>query len=353
MEKLGYLYDKAGFSRLFAPRDLVAIKLHFGEKGSTAFVRPLFLRKLVEKVRESGAKPFLTDTNTLYLGSRSNAVDHTVCALTNGFAYPVVEAPVLIADGLKGKDQVKIETNLKHFREIYIGSLIYQADKLLVVSHFKGHGVTGFGGALKNVGMGCSSRLGKLHMHSKVKPAVTRKKCQACGECMKWCPSQAITLVEGRAQIDPEKCIGCGQCIINCSYGAIKINWNESSRNVQEKIVEYCYGLLKLRNLPAAYISFLTDISPNCDCCGYNDQAVVPDIGVLASFDPIAIDQAAVDLVNKATGVAGSALKENFAPGRDKFRDLFPQIDWNIQLDYGEELGLGTRKYCLIKVEMN
>lgn len=349
LDKAEQLFEKAGLPELIKPKDLVAIKLHFGERGNTGYVRPQFLRRIVNRVKGLGGLPFLTDANTLYVGSRSNAVEHLQTAIENGFAYAVVDAPLIIADGLTGKDYVTVEVNRKHFKEVKIGSAAYHADALIAVTHFKGHELTGFGGALKNVGMGLGSRSGKQMMHSDVLPSVNPEKCTGCERCSQWCPAQAIG-VRGRVSVvDENKCIGCGECTVTCPVHAISINWKTEPGAAQEKIVEYVEGALKNKNGKYGFISFITNVSPDCDCYGWSDAPLVRDIGILASRDPVAIDQACVDLVNQAAVLPGSRL-EGKAGAADKFRALHPEIDWSRQLAYAEEIGLGTRQYELVKV---
>lgn len=348
LTKLENLIVRAGLLETISPKDLVAIKLHFGERGNLAYVRPQYVRRLVEQVKTKGGRPFLTDSNTLYVGSRSNAVDHLETAIENGFDYSVVGAPLVIADGLNGKDYVSVPVNLKHFKEVKIGSAAVQADVLLAITHFKGHEATGFGGTLKNLGMGLGSRAGKQQQHSDLLPHVNEDKCIACGKCAEWCPAEAI-VVEDKATILTDKCIGCGECTVTCPVRAIAINWKTESDIMQEKIAEYTAGVLKDKVGKTGFITFVTDVAPLCDCCGWNDIPIVGDIGILASKDPIAIDQAAVDLINKAQGNPLSELGERHSEA-DKFRVLFPKIDWTIQLSYGETIGLGSRKYQLIQI---
>jgi uncharacterized Fe-S center protein len=340
-------------------KDLVAIKLHFGEKGNTGFVKPAFLRKIVDRVKQSKGKPFLTDTNTLYRGERQEAVSHLTRAFENGFTYSVVEAPLLIADGLRGNCSIKVRIDKPIFKTVSIAHEIYMADTLICVTHFTGHELTGFAATLKNLGMGCASREGKLSQHSNLSPKVKVKKCQGCGLCMSWCPLEAISirppLIEkkdkvGVAFIDPEKCIGCGECILTCPAGAIQVQWNETIPLFQKKMVEYAFGAVHKKKEKALYLNFLTQISPACDCNRYSDTPIVNDIGILSSEDPVAIDQASVDLVNGESGNRSSKLSKNWNPGEDKFRAIYPEVDWSIQLDYAEEIGLGTREYALIKI---
>lgn len=358
-DKLHLLLDRTDLKGKVKEKNLVAIKLHFGEKGNTAYVRPIFLRKVVDCVKEYKGKPFLTDTNTLYIGTRSEAVSHLATAYEHGFTESAVNAPVIIADGLRGNSAVKVRIDKPIFKTVSIAHAIHMADVLIGVTHFKGHELSGFGGTLKNLGMGCASREGKLSQHSNISPKVKGKACMGCETCLPWCPSEAISMispeVEGKGKppvafIDSKKCIGCGECILSCPAGAIQIQWNESIPLFQKKMVEYAYGSIHKKKGKALFLNFLTQVSPACDCCGFSDTPIVHDIGMLASDDPVAIDQASVDLVNQQEGNPSSKLTKNLEARGDKFRALYPEVDWNIQLAYGEEIGLGTRKYDLMKI---
>lgn len=348
--KIGRLLDTAGLSKTIKERDLVAVKLHFGEQGNTAFIRPPYIRKIVEQVKGLGGVPFLTDSNTLYAGTRTDAPTHITTAIQNGFAYPVVDAPIIISDGLKGESKTTVVINQNRFKRVYIGSTIAKADCLVSVAHFKCHELTGFAGTLKNIGMGCASRKGKLAQHSTVSPKVKRRRCVGCGDCLTHCPADAISLTEAKAGIDGKACIGCGECISICPNGAIQIQWDQTIPAFMESMVEYTMGVLKGKKGKSLCVNFVTDVSPACDCEPYNDAPIVRDIGILASVDPVAIDQAAVDLVNREPVLPGSCIETPLKPGEDKFKCLFPKIDWEIQLDYGERLGLGSRQYDLISL---
>lgn len=349
LDKVEALFEKAGLQEIIEPKDLVAIKLHFGEAGNTGYIRPQFLRRITDRVKRAGGTPFLTDANTMYFGSRSNAVDHIRTAVINGFDYAVVDAPVIIADGLKGKDFVTVAVKRKNFKEVKIASAVYHADTLIAVTHFKGHEMTGFGGVLKNLGMGCGSRSGKQMMHSDVLPRVNPKKCRGCGKCSEWCPADAIRLADGVSVIDTAKCLGCGECTITCPVHAIGLNWKTEPEVIQEKIAEYAEGALKNKKGKRGFITFATNISPDCDCYGFNDAPLVRDIGIFASRDPVAIDQACIDLVNQEKPLPNTRL-EGKGDVRDKFRTLYPAINWGHQLAYAEEIGLGSRKYELVKI---
>ncbi len=350
VEKLGRLLETAGLADAVSRRDLTAVKLHFGERGNTAFIRPVFFRKIVECVKKIGAVPFLTDANTLYAGSRSDSPTHLQTALQNGFAYPVIEAPLIIADGLRGRSETAITINRKRFEQVYIAAEIVQADSLVSVAHFKGHELSGFGGTLKNLGMGCASRRGKLAQHSTVTPKVAKKKCIGCGECVAHCSQEALAVQENKALLDAAKCIGCGECILICPRSAIQIRWNQAIPVFLENMVEYTEGVLKGKQDRCLFVNFITDVSPACDCYGHNDAPIVRNIGILASRDPVAIDQASVDLVNQEAALPDAALTQNRAPGEDKFRGIYPGVDWTLQLAYAEKLGLGRRLYRIEKI---
>jgi uncharacterized Fe-S center protein len=334
LDKTGDLLRAAGLAERIGRGDLTAVKLHFGEKGNTAFLRPIFVRRVVEEVAAAGGKPFLTDTNTLYLGGRSNAVDHLRTAVTNGFAFAVADAPIVVADGLRGESAVRIPVGGRIFRDVSIGAEIVNADAMVVLTHFKGHELSGFGGAIKNLGMGCASRAGKLAQHSSVSPFVDPAGCTGCGTCVVHCPSGAVSVLADHARIDPGACIGCADCIVVCPEGTVKIDWNEAGPTVQKKMVEHALGAIEGKRESTLFLTFVTQISPFCDCYGNSDRPIAPDVGILASRDPVAIDQACADLVIRAAG-------------RDPFRETHPSIDWSVQLSYGEELGLGSRKYGL------
>lgn len=294
------LFDAAGLKDIIHTDDYTALKIHFGERGNNAYLRSERTKALVKKVRACGAKPFWTDTNTLYNGSRSNTLLHLQTAFDHGYTFGKTGAPVVIADGLNGKASTSLPVDLKHFKEIYVAPLLSEIDSLIAVTHFKGHEVTGFGGALKNIGMGLASRRGKLEMHSD------------CGNC--------------KASLACKK----KQDLASC--------WVGSSLLVQEKLMEYCAGILNKFKNKCGFINFITDVSPNCDCYDHNDEPIVPDIGILASLDPVALDQASADMVNNTEG----RIK-----GQDKFKTIWPQVDWEIQLAYAEKLALGSRTYTL------
>lgn len=346
--RLDLLLEASGMKAIAGTNDLVAVKLHFGESNETGHVRPRFLRRIVGWLLKQGARPFLTDCNTLYRGARSDSVAHLRAAAEHGFTYAAVGAPVIIADGLHGTSEVRLPVRGRHVQEAPFGAELVKADSILSVAHFKGHEISGFGGAIKNLGMGGASRAGKLEQHSTTRPYV-RAGCVACGVCASWCPADAITVGE-RAEIDPEKCIGCAECIVVCPEKAVSIRWNESADVFQRKMVEYLAAVAALKPGRIGYVNFITDVHPLCDCYGAAKVSIVPDIGVTASMDPVAIDQACYDLVNDAPVAKGSDISQNYRRGGDKFRDLHSDVDPTEQLRHAEELGLGTRDYHLIEI---
>lgn len=350
VDKFGGLLEKAGFADLDLKKKFVAIKMHFGEPGNLAFIRPNYAARAVRMVSEAGGRPFLTDTNSLYTGGRSNAVDHLASAAANGFNRTTVGCDVIIADGVKGADYREVEVRLKHTDVARIATAIADADAIVNLVHFKGHELTGIGGAIKNLGMGCAARGGKLFMHSASKPALEANKCVACGVCVDSCPQQAITWnAEKRAMIAYELCIGCGQCIAMCQYGVAKAVFDESASNAAEKIAEY--ALATVKGKPCVHAAFVTDVAPFCDCWSHNDAAITADIGFAASRDPVALDMACADMVNRAQPATGSILDgKGLAAGDDKFGAIHSGTSWQAGLEYAESIGLGSRDYTLEKV---
>ncbi len=348
-QKIRRLFDAAGFGRMVRPGDLTAIKLHVGERGCDTYLRPIFARQVVEKVRERGAHPFITDTGTLYAGSRSDAVRHTVTAIEHGFDYAVVGAPVIIADGLLGGYWREVAVAGKHFESVRIAGGILDADSMIVLSHVKGHDLAGFGGAIKNLAMGCSPPSGKAEQHAG-RPFVESERCGGCGKCTLVCPQAAMTLVEGRAYLNPEHCVGCGDCMRACPEGAIEFDWTTEIRPFIERLCDYALGAVHGKAGRVGYINFLINITPDCDCVPWSDAAIVPDIGILASTDPVAIDQASLDLVNSERGFVRTHLAANHAPGEDKFKGTWDYTDSRYQTTCAARIGLGEEDYRLIEV---
>ena len=349
LARIGKLFELAGFKNLAGKDVLAAIKLHFGEIGNDTFISPVLVRAIVEKLKKYGASPFLTDTATLYSGSRHNAVDHLRTAFLHGFGPEAAGAPVVIADGLRGNDWREVKVSLKHFKKVKIASAILDADSLLAVTHFKGHEMAGFGGAIKNLAMGCAPPAGKRDQHSP-RFMVGEGKCIGCAECLKVCPQKALTVADKKASIDKSLCIGCGECLTVCRSKAITIDWATELGPFTEKMVEYAFGAVKGRKAKTGYFNFLVNITPDCDCVPWSDAPIVPDIGILASTDPVAIDKACLDLVNQQAGLSGSHLKANHGPGEHKFLGLWNYTLGDLQLSYAQEIGLGTQRYELVEI---
>ncbi len=353
LDKLERLMKRAGIENIDFKDQFVAIKIHFGEPGNLAYIRPNYAARVANVLRSLGAKPFLTDSNTLYSGRRSNAVDHLQSAMENGFNPISAQCQVIIADGVKGTECREIPLNGEYCKAPKIGSALVDADIILSMTHFKGHEQAGFGGALKNIGMGGASVAGKLELHSSSQPKVKAKNCRGCNICVKHCNHDAIHLNEERkAEIDYTKCVGCGQCVALCQYeAAVLAEWDTSER-LNYKIAEYTLAILK--DKPHFHISFIMNVSPECDCWNHNDAAIIPDLGILASFDPVALDQACADLVTAAPAIAGSCLTEKHSheeiEGADKFHLIHPNTNWQAGLEHAEKIGLGTRQYELITV---
>ncbi len=343
------LLERSGIDRIAEEGKIVAVKMHFGESSQTGHVRPHFIRRIVSWLSRQGCRPFVTDANTLYRGARTDAVAHLRAAAEHGFTQAAVGAPIVIADGLRGTTETKLAVAGKHVSEAAFGTELVKADAVLSVAHFKGHELSGFGGAIKNVGMGGASRSGKLEQHSSTKPFV-RDHCVACGTCAEWCPADAI-IIDERAEIDIDTCIGCGECIAVCPERAVGIRWDQATDIFQEKMVEYTLAFAAARPDRIGYVNFITDVHPVCDCYGKAKKPICPDVGIVASLDPVAVDQASYDLVNDAPALADGGLSGGYRRGGDKFRDLHPEVDSTVQLRYAEALGLGTRNYELIEVE--
>lgn len=357
IQKLHRLMKKAGFENIDFKDKFAAIKIHFGEYGNLAFLRPNYAKVVADYVKELGGKPFLTDCNTLYVGSRKNALDHIETAYLNGFSPIQTGCHVLIADGLKGTDETLVDlsgTKAEYVKEAKIGSAIMDADVFISLSHFKGHEMTGFGGAIKNIGMGSGSRAGKREQHSEGKPQVNNEKCIGCGACFKICAHAAPVIENKKARIDHNKCVGCGRCLAVCPKDAVETDFSTSLKALNCKMAEYSLAVCKDR--PCFHISLIVDVSPNCDCHAENDLPIIPNVGMLASFDPVALDMACVDLCNKekptANGQISKHLKEfgENDSNHEHFHINHPDTDWQSCIEHSEKIGLGSRDYELIEI---
>jgi len=348
--KLERLIRQAGISDIDFSKKYAAIKIHFGERGNLGFLRPNYAKVVADVIKELGGKPFLTDCNTLYVGGRKNALDHIDTAYLNGFSPFSTGCNVIIADGLKGTDEalVPVEGG-EYVKEAKIGRAIMDADVIISLNHFKGHESTGFGGALKNLGMGCGSRAGKMEMHSSGKPVIKQKKCVGCGMCTKVCAHDAITITEKKAYMDRDKCVGCGRCIGICPTDAVRSLYDISNDILNCKIAEYTKAVVDGR--PHFHISLVIDVSPYCDCHGENDVSIIPDVGMFASFDPVALDVACADAANRQPVMAGSKLDECEHVHHDHFMDTNPNTNWHSAIEHAIKLGIGTDQYELIEVK--
>ena len=350
-EKLKKLCRKAGLLNMDLENKFVAIKIHFGELGNIAYLRPNYAKAVADLVKEGGGKPFLTDCNTLYPGSRKNALDHLDCAQENGFNETTTGCHIIIGDGLRGTDDIIVPIEGGEYcKEAYIGRAVMDADVFISLNHFKGHEATGFGGALKNIGMGCGSRAGKMHQHNQGKPVVNASLCKNCKRCSKECGSDAISYDTGVAIINQDTCKGCGRCIGACSFDAI-YNPNDNANEILGcKIAEYTKAVVDGR--PNFHVSLIVDVSPNCDCHAENDAPILPNIGMFASFDPVALDQACADACLRATPMPNSQLSDNLEKPdwhhhHDHFLDSNPNVRWKETLEHAEKLGIGSREYEL------
>ena len=355
-KKLQKLIRKAGIGEIDMDGKFVAIKMHFGELGNLSFLRPNYARAVADVVKELGGKPFLTDCNTLYPGSRKNALEHLYCAWENGFTPMTVGCPILIGDGLKGTDDVAVPVEGgEYVKEAKIGRAVMDADIFISLTHFKGHESTGFGGAIKNIGMGCGSRAGKAEQHNDGTPVVDEDACRGCRLCQKLCANDGLIFdaEKRKMRIDPDKCLGCGRCLGGCNFDAIHFVSDNANAVLNCRMAEYTKAVLSGR--PNFHISLVMDISPNCDCHCENDAPILPDIGIFASFDPLALDQACADACLKQSPMPGSQLWDNlrrpgFADWGDPFTNSTPNSEWRSCLDHAEKIGLGVREYELIRL---
>ena len=343
----------AGIKNIDMEGKFVAIKMHFGELGNMAFLRPNYAKAVADLCKEQGGLPFLTDCNTLYVGSRKNAVDHLETAYMNGFTPYATGCPVIIADGLKGTDEALVPVDGEYIKEAKVGRALMDADILISLTHFKGHEATGFGGAIKNIGMGCGSRAGKMEQHAQGKPEINENLCRGCKRCMRECANDGLVYDETthKMHIDHNKCLGCGRCIGACNFDAIHSGYDAATKDFNCRMAEYAKAVVDGR--PNFHISLVVDVSPNCDCHRENDVPILPNIGMFASFDPLALDQACVDACLKQTPLPNSQLtdamaKEGFCDHHDHFENTTPNAEYKTCLEHAEKIGIGNRAYELI-----
>ena len=355
--KLQRLIRTAGIDQIDMEGKFVAIKMHFGELGNLGFLRPNYARAVADVVKSLGGKPFLTDCNTLYPGSRKNALEHLYCAWENGFTPMTVGCPILIGDGLKGTDDVEVPVEGgEYVKAAKIGRAVMDADIFISLSHFKGHEMTGFGGAIKNIGMGCGSRAGKNEQHSNGKPVINADACRGCKRCLHECANNGLHFDEAtrKMQVVTENCVGCGRCVGACNFDAIAFANDAATKELNCRMAEYTKAVIDGR--PGFHISLVMDISPNCDCHAENDAPILPDIGMFCSFDPLALDQACVDACLRQQPLPGSQLydnmhKEGFCDHHDHFENSTPESEYKTCLAHAEKIGIGSREYELIEMK--
>ncbi|WP_251318120.1 DUF362 domain-containing protein [Flintibacter muris] len=354
--KLKKLMKRGGIQDLDLDGKFVAIKMHFGELGNLSFLRPNYARAVVDVVKELGGKPFLTDCNTMYPGSRKNALEHLECAWQNGFTPLTVGCPILIGDGLKGTDDVAVPVEGgEYVTEAKIGRAIMDADVFISLTHFKGHEMTGFGGTIKNIGMGCGSRAGKKEQHASGKPKINASACRGCGRCQKECANSGLVFDEQarKMTVDDVHCVGCGRCLGACNFDAIYFENDNAQAALNCRMAEYTKAVVAGR--PQFHISLIVDVSPNCDCHAENDVPILPNLGMFVSTDPLALDQACVDACLAAEPMPGSQLAQHLADPsfhdhHDHFTNSTPESEWRSCLAHAEKIGLGSRKYELIRL---
>ena len=356
VDKLKRLIKTAGIDRIDMEGKFVAIKMHFGELGNMTYLRPNYAKAVADMVRECGGKPFLTDCNTLYPGSRKNALEHLYCAWENGFTPLSAGCPVIIGDGLKGTDDIEVPVeNGRCVKSAKRGLAVMDADMFSSLTHFKGHEMTGFGGTIKNIGMGCGSRAGKKEQHCNGKAVIDESKCRGCKACLKECANDGLVFDAERRKmtINEENCVGCGRCIGACNFDAIDFAQDAAIRELNCRMAEYAKAVVQGR--PNFHISLICDVSPTCDCHSGNDTPIIPDVGMFASSDPLALDQACVDACLKQTPLPGSQLTDEMQrPGfhdhHDHFDNTNPNTEYKSCLAHAEKIGLGTRRYELVHV---
>lgn len=337
-EKAMKLFRAGKFANCFAENDFTAIKIHVGEGNNNTYIKPACIKGLVDELRRLKTKPFVTDTNTLYVGRRHNAIEHSILAAEHGFCLDKLAIPFIVSDGLFGTSETPVEINGQLNKEVFIAYDIARCQAILSVAHFTAHCATCAAGTLKTLGMGCASRRGKLKQHAAVKLSIGDD-CTRCGQCAEHCPADAITIDDIKAHIDTDKCIGCAECLAVCRFDAVRCNWGQEDQTLQKHIAEHALGTLKGKENKAVFFNYLISITEDCDCLGTpNMRKIVDDIGIAASTDPVAVDKAALDLVEAKAGRKLPKLLKN-----DKLNPSY-------QIEHAERIGLGTADYELVNV---
>jgi uncharacterized Fe-S center protein len=337
VEAVNAVLHNVELPRAYSAHEKVAVKFHVGEKKNKTFIAPQIIRQAVQWIKDKGGMPFLTETSTLYKGERSNAIKHLIHAFNHGFTYGKVGAPFIMADGLIGNSEIEVAIPGLIYKSVLIAREIETADALVAIAHVTGHMVSGIGACIKNLGMGLSSRMGKMRQHSSVKPTIKPTLCTFCRLCIKWCPEDAIIERDGKAFIIQENCTGCGECLAVCGFDAVAYNWGVGSKDLQQRMAEHALGVIINKRDRCLFINVLADMTADCDCVAKPQEPLIPDIGILASLDPVAIDQATLDLTEKQNGV-------------DLGRKSFPALDPTVQLEHAEKINLGSRDYELHEI---
>ena len=353
LDKMERLIKRAGIESIDFKDQFVAIKIHFGEPGNLAYLRPNYAARLATLLRSWGAKPFLTDCNTLYSGRRANAVDHLQSAMENGYNPISAQCQVIIADGLKGTEYREIPLNGEYCKAPKIGSALANADIVISMTHFKGHEQAGFGGALKNLGMGGASVGGKLELHCNSQPKIETENCKGCNICVKHCAHNAIHLNQNhKAEIDYTKCVGCGQCVALCQHNAAVMGECDTSERLNYKIAEYTQAILK--DKPHFHISFIMNVSPECDCVESQQCRHYPRFGNTRIIRPGRFGQGLRRYGHRSTSnqwqLSDWKHPHEHLEGADKFHLMHPDTNWQAGLEHAQKIGLGVMQYELITV---
>ena len=335
--KTNHIMERANVTSVIEENTLVAVKQHFGEKGNENYIKPLITKRVVDLIKGSNAWPLLVETNTLYKGERSDSYHHLMIVHNHGFSIENVGAPIVVMDGVHGQNQRPVAIPGKHFREVNLVSDLPFFNSMFIVSHVKGHMLSAMGGAIKNLAMGFASRAGKLAQHNDFKPVVNHNKCTLCQVCTNYCPEEAIKRGNDRIEVNNEKCIGCGECYAACQFDAISFKWEEADRKFNEKMAEHAFGAVINHHGKVAYLNFMIDIAKQCDCWSDDNPVICDNVGIFASYDPVAIDQACLDVGTEKLG-------------KDVFQEMWPELDATFQLEHGETIGMGTRNYTLIEI---
>ncbi|MGA2677810.1 MAG: DUF362 domain-containing protein [Sedimentisphaerales bacterium] len=336
--KAARLFKEAGFAKCFKPTDFTAVKIHVGEKGNKTYIKAPCLKGLVDELIKIKTKPFLTDTSTLYLGKRHNAIDHAIVAYEHGFDMAGLGIPFIPPDGIFGTSETVVKIDGELNKEVSVAYDIARVQSILAVSHVTGHIGTCFAATLKTLGMGCASRKGKMRQHAAFKPSVDMSKCVGCGECYRHCPEAAINIEDLKAHINKDKCVGCAECLAVCRFGAVQHDWDKNIKILECSVAEHAKGVLAGKDGRAAFINFAISITSDCDCMGNPDHNIVKDIGILGSTDPVAVDAAAIDLMEKSAGKPLDKISK------------YPNLNGKWQIEHAEKIGLGSRKYTLVEI---